>query len=62
LVAYLPAKFRIRFLEPIDTVELGGAEAADDKALVQTLAQEIRARIQENLHEMLSQRRSAWLG
>jgi hypothetical protein len=62
LVAYLPAKFRIRFLEPIDTVELGGAEAADDKALVQTLAQEIRARIQENLHDMLSKRKSAWLG
>src|SRR5215212_4504881 len=62
MLAYLPAKFRIRFLEPIDTVELGGADAADDKALVQTLAQEIRARIQENLREMLSMRRSAWLG
>ncbi|HMC07163.1 MAG TPA: 1-acyl-sn-glycerol-3-phosphate acyltransferase [Solirubrobacterales bacterium] len=62
MLAYLPAKFRIRFLEPIDTAELGGAEAAEDKALVQTLAQEIRARIQENLYEMLSARKSAWLG
>jgi 1-acyl-sn-glycerol-3-phosphate acyltransferase len=62
MLVYLPAKFRIRFLEPIDTVELGGADAADDKALVQTLAQEIRARIQENLHEMLSERKSTWLG
>jgi 1-acyl-sn-glycerol-3-phosphate acyltransferase len=62
LLAYLPAKFKIRFLEPIDTLELGGAEAAEDKALVQTLAQEIRARIQENLHEMLGKRKSVWFG
>jgi hypothetical protein len=62
MLAYLPAKFRIRFLEPIDTVELGGAEARYDKALVQTVAQEIRARIQENLHEMVAKRRSVWFG
>jgi 1-acyl-sn-glycerol-3-phosphate acyltransferase len=62
LLGYLPAKFKIRFLEPIDTVPLGGAEGADDKALVQTLSQEIRARIQENLHDMLAKRRSVWFG
>jgi 1-acyl-sn-glycerol-3-phosphate acyltransferase len=62
MLGYLPAKFKIRFLPPIDTVELGGAEAAEDKALVQTLSQEIRAQIQENLHEMLAQRKSVWLG
>ena len=62
MLGYLPAKFKIRFLEPIDTVELGGAEARHDKALVQTLAQEIRARIQEGLHEMLAKRRSVWFG
>jgi len=62
MLAYLPAKFKIRFLEPIDTVELGGAEAAQDKALVQTVAQEIRARIQENLDEMVARRRSVWFG
>ena len=28
----------------------------------QTLAQEIRAQIQEGLHEMLSKRKSVWLG
>ena len=37
-------------------------EAAQDKALVQTVAQEIRARIQENLHDMLATRKSVWLG
>jgi len=62
MLSYLPAKFRIRFLEPIDTVELGGAEAVHDKALVQTVSQEIRARIQENLHEMVAKRKSVWFG
>ena len=62
MLAYLPAKFKLRFLEPIDTVELGGGEAAQDKALVQTVAQEIRGRIQENLHEMVGRRKSVWLG
>ena len=62
MLGYLPAKFKIRFLEPIDTAELGGGDAADDKALVQTVAQEVRARIQENLHEMLGQRKSVWFG
>jgi 1-acyl-sn-glycerol-3-phosphate acyltransferase len=62
MLAYLPAKFKIRFLEPIDTAALGGREAASDRALVQTVAQEIRARIQENLHDMLGKRRSVWFG
>jgi 1-acyl-sn-glycerol-3-phosphate acyltransferase len=62
MLGYLPAKFKIRFLEPIDTVELGGAEAVHDKALVQTVAQEIRARIQENLHDMVARRKSVWFG
>ena len=61
MLGYLPAKFRVRFLEPIDTTELGG-NPESDKALVQTVAQEVRARIQENLHEMVSTRKSVWLG
>jgi 1-acyl-sn-glycerol-3-phosphate acyltransferase len=62
MLGYLPAKFKIRFLEPIDTVELGGADAVYDKALVQTVAQEIRARIQENVNEMVAKRKSVWFG
>jgi 1-acyl-sn-glycerol-3-phosphate acyltransferase len=61
MLGYLPAKFRIRFLEPIDTAELG-ADAEEDKALVQTISQEVRARIQENLHEMVGERKSVWFG
>jgi 1-acyl-sn-glycerol-3-phosphate acyltransferase len=62
MLGYLPAKFKLRFLEPIDTVELGGPEAVHDKALVQTVSQEIRARIQENLDQMLAKRKSVWFG
>jgi 1-acyl-sn-glycerol-3-phosphate acyltransferase len=62
MLGYLPAKFKLRFLEPIDTVELGGPPAVDDKALVQTVAQEVRARIQENLHQMVARRKSVWFG
>jgi hypothetical protein len=61
MLGYLPAKFRIRFLEPIDTTRMG-PEPAEDKALVQSVAQEVRARIQENLQEMIGRRRSVWLG
>jgi len=61
MLGYLPAKFKIRFLEPIDTASMGPDPAAD-KGLVQTVAQQIRARIQENLHEMVGERTSVWLG
>ena len=59
MLGYLPAKFKIRFLEPI---QLGKDRAWEDKALVQTVAHEIRVRIQEGLHDMLRQRKSVWFG
>ena len=61
MLGYLPAKFKVRFLEPIDTAEFG-AHPETDKALVQTVSQEVRARIQENLHEMVAERKSVWFG
>jgi 1-acyl-sn-glycerol-3-phosphate acyltransferase len=61
MLGYLPAKFRIRFLEPIDTAELG-ADPDSDRALVQSISQEVRARIQENLRDMVGKRRSVWFG
>jgi 1-acyl-sn-glycerol-3-phosphate acyltransferase len=57
-LGYLPAKFKIRFLEPIATDQWD----PDDKGLVQTVAEEVRARIQEELYEMLAERKSVWLG
>jgi 1-acyl-sn-glycerol-3-phosphate acyltransferase len=59
MLGYLPAKFKLRFLEPIQFDDEGMHE---DKALVQTVAHEIRARIQEGLFDMLRARRSVWLG
>jgi 1-acyl-sn-glycerol-3-phosphate acyltransferase len=49
----LPAKFRIRFLDPVVPQPTG------DHRL---LADRIRALIQENLLEMVGERRSVWLG
>jgi 1-acyl-sn-glycerol-3-phosphate acyltransferase len=51
----LPAKFSIRFLEPVHP-------GSGDAAQAQALAEDIRALIQENLLEMVAGRRSAWLG
>jgi 1-acyl-sn-glycerol-3-phosphate acyltransferase len=61
MLAYLPAKFRIRFLEPIDTASLAG-DTGTDTAAVQTVAQDVRTRIQENLDDMLARRKSVWFG
>jgi 1-acyl-sn-glycerol-3-phosphate acyltransferase len=57
----LPAKFRIRFLEPVLPSELGHTPW-EERELVQTLTEDIRALIQENLLELVAQRRSVWLG
>jgi 1-acyl-sn-glycerol-3-phosphate acyltransferase len=58
---YLPAKLRVRFLEPVRTDDLGD-EPWNDRARMQTLAADIRALIQENLLEMVAGRGSVWLG
>ena len=58
---YLPAKFKIRFLEPID---MSGypAETVEDAAEIQMISERIRARIATELEEMLGERKSVWLG
>lgn len=52
----LPAKYRVRFLEPIFT------EGVDTTEVAEELAGAIRALLQENLLEMVAARRSVWLG
>ena len=59
--AYLPAKFKLRFLEPVATDRMG-AEPWEDKGLVQDVAGDIRARIQDELIDMVGRRRSVWFG
>ncbi|MET0614307.1 MAG: lysophospholipid acyltransferase family protein [Thermoleophilaceae bacterium] len=58
---YLPAKFRIRFLEPIDMSRYT-PEDADDVALVGRLSERIRLRIQGELDDLLLARKSVWFG
>jgi 1-acyl-sn-glycerol-3-phosphate acyltransferase len=58
---YLPAKFKIRFLEPVDLSRYD-PEDAEDIALVQGLSEEIRGRIQAELDDLQAARRSVWFG
>jgi 1-acyl-sn-glycerol-3-phosphate acyltransferase len=51
----LPAKLKIRFLEPV------GADCRS-RPQADKLAQDIRALVQENVFEMVAARRSVWLG
>ena len=59
MLGYLPAKFKIRFLPPI---EFEDEAMYRDKSLVQTVAQEVRVRIQENVWQMVGERESVWFG
>jgi 1-acyl-sn-glycerol-3-phosphate acyltransferase len=61
MLVYLPAKFRIRFLEPVRTDDMGEAPW-EDRGLVQTVADDIRATIQDELFDMVGKRRSVWFG
>jgi 1-acyl-sn-glycerol-3-phosphate acyltransferase len=58
---YLPAKFKIRFLEPLD-VSGYAPEDAEDLALVQEIGERVRGCIQLELDSMRSSRRSVWFG
>jgi 1-acyl-sn-glycerol-3-phosphate acyltransferase len=58
---YMPAKFKIRFLEPVDLSSYT-AEDAEDLALVQDVGEGIRTRIQLELDDLRSSRKSVWFG
>jgi 1-acyl-sn-glycerol-3-phosphate acyltransferase len=58
---YLPAKFKIRFLEPISFDGYGPSDA-DDLELVQRLAEHVRATIQAEVDRLVSERQSVWFG
>jgi 1-acyl-sn-glycerol-3-phosphate acyltransferase len=60
-LAYLPAKFKIRFLEPVD-LSHHGPDAAEDLALVQSIAEDVRSSIQRQLDDLLASRTSVWFG
>jgi 1-acyl-sn-glycerol-3-phosphate acyltransferase len=58
---YMPAKFKIRFMDPVDLSSYG-PEDADDVALVQTISEEIRATIQREVDDLVASRESVWFG
>lgn len=58
---YLPAKFKIRFLEPI-ALDGYGPRDADDLELVQRLGEQVRERIQDQVDRLIAERRSVWFG
>ena len=61
MLGYLPAKFKIRFLPPVRTDDMG-ERPWEDKGLVQTVSHDIRATIQDELFDMVGERKSVWFG
>jgi len=58
---YLPAKFKIRFLEPV-SLDAYGAEDAEDLTLVQEIAERVRGQIQREVDRLVAGRTSVWFG
>jgi len=58
---YMPAKFKIRFLEPVDLSEYEPSDA-DDVALVQSISERIRGTIQSEVDSLVASRESVWFG
>jgi 1-acyl-sn-glycerol-3-phosphate acyltransferase len=56
----LPSKWRIEFLDPIETASYG-PEAADDRALVLELSEQVRGQIQQALYANLVRRGPAFI-
>jgi hypothetical protein len=61
LLAYFPAKFKLRVLEPVHFDVPAGRDRYP-RSRVMDESEAIRTRIQEALYDMLSRRRSVWFG
>jgi 1-acyl-sn-glycerol-3-phosphate acyltransferase len=60
-LVYLPAKFRLRVLEPVH-FDVEPDQPRYSKSRIMDEAESIRQRIQESLYDMLRQRQSVWRG
>jgi len=60
-IAYFPAKFKIRVLEPVH-FDVQPDQPRYSRSKVMDHAEDIRERIQAALHDMLRTRRSIWFG
>lgn len=58
---YMPAKFKIRFLEPVDLSEYG-PEDAEDLTIVQNISERVRGQIQREVDRLVAGRTSVWFG
>ena len=61
LTTYLPAKFRLRVLDPIH-FDVEPSQERYSKSRVMEEAEAIRSSLQETLYDMLRERRSIWFG
>jgi 1-acyl-sn-glycerol-3-phosphate acyltransferase len=60
-VTYLPAKFRLKVLDPV-TFDVPPDQERYSRSRVMEEAEQIRERIQSALYELLRERRSVWFG
>jgi 1-acyl-sn-glycerol-3-phosphate acyltransferase len=60
-VAYFPAKFKLRVLDPV-AFDVPPDQERYSKSRIMEEAEAIRVRLQENLYDMLRHRRSIWFG
>jgi 1-acyl-sn-glycerol-3-phosphate acyltransferase len=60
-ILYFPAKFRLRVLDPV-RFDVPPDQERYSKSRVMDEAEAIRVAMQENLYDMLRQRRSVWFG
>ena len=60
-IGYFPAKFKLRVLDPI-TFDVPPDQARYSRSRIMDESENIRQRIQEELFDMLQQRRSVWFG
>ena len=61
LVIYLPAKFKLRVLDPIH-FDVAPDQERYSKSRIMDVAEDVRVALQENLYDMLQSRRSIWSG
>ena len=61
LLAYFPAKFKLRVLEPV-AFDVPPGQERYSRSRVMEESEAIRQRIQDALYDMLSRRRSVWFG
>jgi 1-acyl-sn-glycerol-3-phosphate acyltransferase len=60
-IAYFPSKFRLRVLDPV-TFQVPPEQERYSKSRVMDEAEAIRVKLQDNLYDMLRDRRSVWFG